>query len=162
KYHDFYADQVDLTTGRVSNNIGQSFDLDITQNNDAVVQKDYKGVNFQLSYRVGQHLSLEGNYTLSETNGNFYGESGGSGPVTASGRSGPFFYPEYRQASWNYPGGDLLIDVRHRARFWAIYDVPLSASAGKLSVSALEIIATGTPYGSVGTIDTRPFVTNPG
>jgi hypothetical protein len=158
KYRDFYSDRVDLTTGRVSNNIGQSFDLDITENNNTQIEKNYKGLNVQLSYRVGQRLSLEGNYTVSETHGNFDGETGGSGPVTAV----PLLYPEYRQAAWNYPVGDLLVDVRHKARFWAIYDVPLSASAGRLSVSALEIFATGTPYGSVGTIDPRPYVANPG
>jgi hypothetical protein len=162
KYHDFYADQIDLTTGRVSNNIGQSFDLDITQNNDSLLQKDYKGINVQVSYRVDPHLSLEGNYTLSQTNGNFDGETGGSGPVTAAAASGPLFYPQYRDATWNYPAGDLLIDVRHRARFWAVWDLPLPQSAGKLSVSGLEIFASGTPYGSFGTIDPRPFVTNPG
>jgi hypothetical protein len=157
KYHDFYSDRVDLSTGKVSAN-GQSFDLDITENNNTQIQKDYKGLNFQVSYRAGQRLTLEGNYTLSETNGNFDGETGPSGPVTAA----PLLYPEYRAAFFNYPVGDLLVDVRHRARFWAIYDVPLSASAGKLSVGALQIIAAGTPYGSLGTVDPRPFVTNPG
>jgi hypothetical protein len=33
---------------------------------------------------------------------------------------------------------------------------------GKLSVGGLEQIASGQPYGALGTIDTRPFVSNPG
>ena len=33
---------------------------------------------------------------------------------------------------------------------------------GRLSIGGLEQIASGSPYGAVGTVDTRPFVTNPG
>jgi hypothetical protein len=157
KYRDFYADLVDLTTGRVTDSTGKVFDLDITQNTNVVGRK-YRGVSAQLSYRVDEHLNLAGNYTLSETNGNFDGETGPSGPVTAS----ILVYPEYKNISWNAPMGDLATDVRHRARLWAVWDVPLPAAVGSLNISGLETFNTGVPFGAVGVVDTRPFVTNPG
>ncbi len=45
---------------------------------------------------------------------------------------------------------------------WATYDVPLPASAGSLNVGLLEQIASGMPYGAAGSVDSRPYVTNPG
>ena len=53
---------------------------------------------------------IGGNYTLSRLWGNFDGENVASGPVSSSA----FQYPEYTQASWNIPDGDLSSDQRHR------------------------------------------------
>ena len=77
-------------------------------------------------------------------------------------------YPEYKQARWNAPVGDITgegispfsPDERHRARLWAVYQVPLRL--GTASVSALEAFDSGTGYEAVGSIDPRPYVTNPG
>jgi len=157
KGYDFYADRIDTTTGQVVSN-GVPADFDITQNLTDPLERTYKGITAQLSYRVGEHLNLAGNYTLSETYGNFEGENGPSGPLT----SGIIQYPEYKQASWAIPLGDLNTDVRHRVRAWAIYDVPWAANLGSLTISALESFNTGTPYGASGLINDRPFVTNPG
>ncbi|MEO5763589.1 MAG: hypothetical protein ABIR28_14905, partial [Vicinamibacteria bacterium] len=33
---------------------------------------------------------------------------------------------------------------------------------GRLNIGGLEQAASGAPYGAVGTVDTRPYVTNPG
>jgi hypothetical protein len=92
---------------------------------------------------------------LSRLWGNFDGENLTSGPLPAS----TFQYPEYVQASWNYPEGDLSADQRHRAAMWVNYGVPKLTG---LTVSVLETIASGLPYGAVGTINVAPFVTNPG
>ena len=64
----------------------------------------------------GRTLDIGGNYTLSKAWGNFDAENVASGPVPFDYR-----YPEYKQASWNFPDGDLAVDQRHRARLWANY-----------------------------------------
>ena len=56
-------------------------------------------------------LDVGANYTLSRAWGNFDAENVASGPVPFDYR-----YPEYKQASWNFPDGDLAVDQRHRAR----------------------------------------------
>jgi hypothetical protein len=94
-------------------------------------------------------------YTLSHAWGNVEGENVNSGPVTTQA----FSYPEYKQASWNYPEGDLSIDQRQRARFWVLYTVP---KTGGLMLSAVQSLTTGVPYGALGPVATQPFVTNPG
>ena len=71
------------------------------------------------------------NYTLSRAWGNLDGENVSSGPTTSSA----FQYPEYHQASWNYPVGDLSIDQRHRAGMWINYGVP---RVDGLTLSALQ------------------------
>ena len=74
-----------------------------------------------------------------------------SGPLT----SNDFQYPEYRQASWYTPEGDLGGDQRHRSTLWLNYGVP---KVDGLTLSVLEDLASGLPYGAVGTVDARPFV----
>jgi hypothetical protein len=82
-------------------------------------------------------------------------------------------YPEYRQASWNLPEGNLYGDQRHRTRIWGTYSAPLSDKAGSLDLSLLFGAASGVPYGlnsattsapglTVGQVDPRPYVVNPG
>jgi hypothetical protein len=70
-----------------------------------------------------------------------------------------FQYPEYRQLSWYAPEGDLAADQRHRSSIWVNYGVP---GIEDLTVSVLQDLASGVPYGGVGTVDARQFVTNPG
>jgi hypothetical protein len=135
------------------------------------VKRKYKGANFQFTYRPTDPVSLGGNYTLSRTYGTFNGENGPSGPSTAS----LYFYPEYFDASWGSgaggttinltgggPEGDLLTDVRHRARFWGTWALPTPKVAGNFDLGALYIFNTGSPYGAVGLISTAPLVDNPG
>jgi hypothetical protein len=61
--------------------------------------------------------------------------------------------------SWGYPTGDLAVDQRHRLRVWASYGVK---QVEGLSVSMLQDASSGVPYGAVGLVDARPYVTNPG
>jgi hypothetical protein len=106
-------------------------------------------------YRFNAMVDVGGNYTLSKAWGSFNGENSTAGPVTATALK----YPEYREASWNYPEGDLLIDQRHRAHLWVNYGVPRTNG---LIVSVLQDLSSGVPYGAVGGIDPRPYVQNPG
>jgi hypothetical protein len=153
-YRDFYATVTNTNTGQVMNNLGQTFDLSVLQNTNAVFRR-YQGVSTRLTYRAGTRADVGVNYTLSHAWGNFDGENQGSGPITTSALS----YPEYKQASWNYPTGDVAVDQRHRATMWINYNLPW---VNGLTISALQAMASGVPYGAAGNVDVRPFVANPG
>jgi len=155
-YVDFYMRQADTTTGRVQDPTGRSFDLSlITNAPDGLLSRDYAGGTFTGTYRFGRTLDVGANYTLSRAKGNFDAENVASGPVPFDYR-----YPEYKQASWNFPDGDLSVDQRHRARLWANYT---PGFAPGLTLSILQAIESGVPYGAVNTngVDPRPYVTNP-
>jgi hypothetical protein len=159
KYHDFYASIVNSSTGKVTNSFGQAFDLALIENTD-LLKRQYAGLTTQGEYRLNGASEVGGQYTLSHATGNFEGENVGSGPIN----SASFSYPEYKQASWNYPEGDLQVDQRHRARFWLTYGVP---RARGVVVSLLETLESGVPYGAsnlnstgnVNGINPRPYVT---
>jgi Carboxypeptidase regulatory-like domain/TonB dependent receptor-like, beta-barrel len=157
EFHDFYVTQVDLSTGRVADPNGKLFDVQVTENTDDLI-RTYNGVNFQIGYRPSNRLGIGGNYTYGHLKGNIEGENGGSGPT----QSGLLSYPEYFQRSWQVPEGDLSIDIRHKVRAWATWDIPVPAAIGTTTLGVLEFFNTGAPYGSAGTINTQPFVTNPG
>lgn len=162
-YRDFYVSRTDLSTGRVANEFGREFDLALIENSN-VPKRRYSGLSTQAILRFAPRLDAGASYTLSRAWGNWDGETTVSGPVTFPGLQ----FPEYRQASWNYPEGDLSIDQRHRARLWVNYGpgwVP------GLTLSLLQSIESGVPYGAGGQpqgggnpngVDPRSFVTNPG
>jgi hypothetical protein len=125
-----------------------------------VPKRKYQALNTQGTYRFNARTDVGGTYTLSHAWGNWEGENVGSGPITSAFLQ----YPEYKQASWNYPEGDLQIDQRHRARIWVDYGLP---KVEGLTVSALQTLETGTPYGasninntSSNGVDPRLYVTN--
>jgi hypothetical protein len=143
-----------MTTGRVTDQFGKLFDLTLVENTDAVERK-YAGVATSFSYR-GTKLNTGASYTLSHAWGNFDGEaSNGSGPSTTS----VLAYPEYKDPTWNNPQGDLAVDQRHRMTAWATYAVPFLTG---FSVSGLQTVASGVPYGAAGSVNAAAFVTNPG
>jgi hypothetical protein len=167
-FHDFYSQRTDLTTGQVTSSAGQKFDVSLVENTDNLKRR-YQAGTWSASYRVQSHVNVGGNYTLSHLWGNIDGENPSSGPLTARLQD----YPEYRQASWNLPEGDLYGDQRHRVRLWGTYGLPLSEKAGVLDMSLLFGAASGVPYVlnsastsapglTVGQIDPRPYVVNPG
>ncbi len=154
RYHDFYSLRTDTTTGAVSDGF-KMLDLGVLENTDRVKRR-YTSLVTQATYNLAG-VDFGGNYTLSHAYGNLDGETAGGGPSGAL-----LTYPEYVQASWNYPDGDLAIDQRHRARVWATYAPELPRVPGTLTFGLVEQMASGTPYGAVQAVDTRPFVTNPG
>ena len=166
-YRDFYSSRVDLSTGIVVDQFGNRADLAIIENTNDLKRR-YAGLTTSGRYRINSRSELGGNYTLSRLWGNFDGENLASGPLTTD----LFQYPEYRQASWFAPEGDLASDQRHRASIWFTYGVPKIEG---LTVSLLQDWATGVPYGAGGGlavgqsgfsasafVDARPFVVNPG
>ena len=166
-FNDFYVQRTDLSTGRVTNSLGTVFDINLIENSNDL-ERRYQGGTFQATYRFGA-VDVGGNYTLSRTWGNFDGENPASGPLTAQ----LFSYPEYREARWNLPDGNLGTDQRHRTRVWGTYRVPLAEATGALDIGLIFAAASGTPFGfagataaspgtAMGQIDPRPYVTNPG
>jgi len=158
KFHDFYTTRIDTSTGKVSDQFGKPFDLGIVENENGLLNRKYRGINLQAAYRPTARLGFGGNYTLGKLNGNIEGETGPSGPTTGTIRQ----YPEYFDRSWNAPEGDLNEDIRHKARLWGTYDIPVPGSLGTFSLGVLQYFNTGAKYGALGPVDTRPYVTNPG
>ncbi len=150
---DFYSDRRDLTTGSVISN-GIPIDRTFVGNfgND-ILERTYTAINTQFRYRLTDRLTIAGNYTLSNLEGNINGENETSGPLSSS----PFDYPEYSEIRWSFPKGDLRGDQRHKLRAWAVYDI-LDSERNSLSVSLLQSFYSGTPYGAVGAVNTVDLV----
>lgn len=156
EWEDFYSQRTQI--GDVATVGGALVDVaEIGNFGDNVLQRDYLGVLLSARYRVTDKLTLAGNYTWSEVEGNIDGETGGSGPVSVS----PNSHPEYKDPRWNTPVGALLSDQTHKIRIWGVYDI-ISNSHHNLNVSLLQNFFSGTPYSAVGAVDSRPFVSNPG
>ncbi len=150
EFKDFYTTQRDTTTGFVSDSLGNRYNLGVYVNSN-IPERNYTALNTSLAYRTGP-LSVGGNWTWSHMLGTFVGEGAGGGPAT----SGILNYPEYQQASWSTPRGDLSQDQRHRVRLYASYDIRLGPVA--ITPGLIQAIDTGTPYGaSTATLDSRPY-----
>ncbi len=118
-FSDFYATRADMSTGKVTNQLGQEFDVRIIENtNDQ--ERRYAGLNLAATWRTAS-LVVGGGYTLSRAWGSVDGENVTSGPTTV----GPLFYPEYSDLTWNDPDGNLASDQRHKARLYATYNAVL-------------------------------------
>ena len=156
-FTDFYTDRIDTGTGSVTDPAGQVFDLALVENTD-LLSRDYVAGSVQANYRLGSRVDLGGNYTLSRLWGNVNGETVNSGPVSSSATS----YPEFFDLSWFAPEGDLAADQRHRLRLWGTARLPLPERLGNFTVALFEQINAGTPYGALGSIDSRDYVTDPG
>lgn len=156
-YKDFYASRTDLSTGQVTTATGGRADLGVLENSNDGIERVYDGVHTQAQYRFGDRLNLGAVYTWSHLRGNFDGETTANGPVAAAFDN----YPEYKEARWNSPTGDLALDQRHRARLWAVVDL-FETDHHSLNVGLLQNYGSGLPYGAIGTVNSAAFVTNPG
>ena len=158
KFSNIYGDFLDMSTGVVTDpRSGQRFNLDVVNNTDSV-SRDYKGLSVQYDYKLSRFLQLGGNYMFSFTRGSTEAENAASVTTFSSANS----YPEYRQASWNYPYGDLNGDQRHKLRLWAMYALPAPARLGTFDLGLMQRADSGQPYDLSFLVDTRPYVTNPG
>jgi len=158
EFGDFYSNRTDTSTGQVDALGFGALDLTLVGNyGDDVLEREYLGLHLQGRYRLNDRLTLAGNYTLSENEGNIEGETVTSGPIP----SDPNGYPEYHENSWAFPVGKLPTDQTHKLRLWAVYDV-IDSENHNLSVSLLHNFFSGQPYSLVGEVDTSRYVTNPG
>ena len=162
-YGNFYADY--SSPGSVARAEGRTYDLVTIGNDNELAVRRYAGLSLQGNYRRGS-FDVGGNYTLSRSWGNFEGETVANGPIRFTGT----LYPEYKEADWNYPIGNLSSDQRHRSRAWLNYN---PSFAPGLTLSMVEIMESGVPYGAGGReiivvgastsgVDPRPYLTNPG
>ncbi|MCA1582565.1 MAG: TonB-dependent receptor [Acidobacteria bacterium] len=158
-FHDFYNTVLNISTGQARDPAGNKYDVGVVGNTNDLV-RNYTGLQTQFQYRLfNNRLNVGGAWTWSHTLGNFDGEAGNSGPVTGGFQA----YPEYKDPSFNLPTGDLATDVRHRVRLFATVDLPfIPRRIGVVSFSATQAYDTGSPYGAVGTVRSRSYVTNPG
>ncbi|HYU30871.1 MAG TPA: TonB-dependent receptor [Thermoanaerobaculia bacterium] len=159
-WSDFYASRVDTSTGQVTgqfSGVTLRADLRLIANDDRHYERTYDGLQTAFGYRLGDRFDLGGSWTLSKTQGNLDAENGPAGPTVGTLGN----YPEYQQARWAAPKGDLLLDQRHRVSLFGVYRV-LEHNHHGLSVSLLESFGSGHPYGAVGTVRSAAFVTNPG
>lgn len=154
EWNNFFMTRRDLSTGVGFDAQGNAFDSGIIENNDDILSREYTGLNVLFNYNLlDNRLRLGGNYTLSETEGNFNGETGGSGPVTSAFLE----YPQFKEVRWNTPEGRLLTDQTHRLRAWAIYDL-FRTQHHYLNVSLLQNYFSGTPFGASEDVAIQPFV----
>ena len=154
-YDDFYSDLVRPGV-RAADPTGRAFDLNLVVNTNELDRR-YKALMTQVQYRLLEGLTVGGNYTLSRSWGNVNGETSNSGPV----QDDLLAYPEYKDKRWNAPTGDLSIDQRHKLRLWGTWEAGLG-KAGRLGIGVLQRVTSGQPYSADATINTTPFVSNPG
>lgn len=121
-------------------------------------ERRYAGLTVRAKYRFGHYADVASEYTLSSLTGNADGGWMHRG-VPGSGSLG---YPEYIDPSWHIPAGGLPDDVRHRLRMWAFSEIRANETFGFLGVTVVHSRESGRPYGAIGLVDARPFVTNPG
>ena len=157
QYHQFYTNVVDMTTGRVTDDFGNTYDIRDTTNTDTALERKYNGLLVSFAYRFSDAWNLGLAYTWSTLKGNFNGETGGSGPVAGA----TLTYPEYKAFAQYNPSGYLAADMRQRARMWLVWDA-INSKHNRLSVSLMENFYSGYPYGAAGAISIRSYVTNPG
>ena len=154
----FYANQRDMTTGRVSDGLGHVYDLLVVTNSNEVT-RTYTAVNALASFRLGSRIQWWASYTLSSARGNADGETATSvGPDAAAYTD----YPEYRDPRWHSPTGWLAIDQRHKLRTWATITVPAPKALGRVIATIVQRVDTGRPYSAAGYINPTAYVVNPG
>ena len=157
EFGNFYSTKRDTETGQVLNANGNLVDLGVIQNDSENLERTYLGLQTSFNFLLTDRLTVGGAYTLSKAEGNFEGENQGSGPVTSALES----YPEYKDARWNAPKGDLLIDQRHKLSLFAVWEA-FKSDRQRLAVSARQLYTSGFAYSAIGNVGTRAFVTNPG
>lgn len=162
KWSDFYTTDKNLSTGTVTDELGNKFDLGLITNSDDSLKRTYNGGQLQASYRVGagmfRRTTLGGNYTYSKLRGNVEGETSNNATVT-TGEPTKFF-PEYNNFAQNNPRGYLNEDVRHRVNAYLSYDLP--TFVGNFNFSVLERYHSGQAYSAVANINQSKLITNPG
>lgn len=125
---------------------------------DERLRREHVGLSLQGRYRLGIIAAVGGHYTLSQARGTYDRE----GPLADPLQVAALGYPEYVDASWIAPEGSLRDDARHQLRLWGQANLFADDHTGSMSVTLLQHLESGHPYGVVGLIDVRPFAANPG
>jgi len=154
EWKDFYQNYLTLETGKTPNGTGDVSNM----RNTNELQREYQGLHLQFGWRPTR-FNVGGSYTYATLEGNDASEA--SGTATSPNNTLQGWYPEYLGYERRMPIGSLDGDVRHRAKVWAGYDLPLPSQFGRVNLSAIQHFASGDRYGALGTIDasgrTTPF-----
>ena len=153
EWKDFYAQRVDASTPREADFLGLPHDIAIVENSDDI-RREYRGIQLQANWRP-RRFNVGLNYTYATLKGNDEQETATSG--TVGNYPGSIYYPELSNHARYQPDGYLNGDVRHRARAWVGYDIPLPRLVGALNVSVLQNFDTGTPYSALQFVDVTPY-----
>jgi hypothetical protein len=129
---DFITVDLGRTTVVESGRTFGTFDNQFITNTDVPVRQ-YQALLFQGNYRVTDHWSLAGNYTLQIKNeGNFEGEGANTpGSYSIIGDRPEFYTPER-----HYPIGRIDDFQRHKLRVFSTYDLDLGR-AGNVILGAV-------------------------
>lgn len=158
-YSDFYAYRCDQSTGKVTDPMGNPWDLEYLTSVNAPLKRRYVALKTSVEAHLSASLAVAGSWTWSRTWGNQTSETTNTGGIPQD----VLTYPEYRDLKWNAPVGDLQQDVRHRIRLWATWDMPfIPGRFGRFALTPLFSLDTGQPYGVHGPVLVDQYVTNPG
>jgi hypothetical protein len=115
--------------------------------NDSRAQRDYEGLALQADWRPTTKLTVGGNWTWSETKGNYEGEA------LNQPASGSIFGSRERSLDLAAaaPYGFLAQDVRHRLFTYGTYRFDFGR-AGDLSTSGIINYRTGLPYNRTASV----------
>ncbi|HXI11898.1 MAG TPA: TonB-dependent receptor [Thermoanaerobaculia bacterium] len=144
KWQNFYAGQLDTSTGQIVDPFGNRGDQSRVINDDRETERKYRGVQLQAAWRP-RRFSFGGGYTWSRLEGN--DDSSDGVPGTPNSK----FYPEYLDYAQRRPYGQLIQDQTHRARVWAGFDQ--TTVIGDFNLSALHNYDSGRVFSSAGFID---------
>lgn len=117
--------------------------------NDPRAKREYQGLALQGDWRPMTRLTVGGNWTWSETRGNYEGEAlnqPASGSVFGSRERA------IRDFAAATPYGYLAQDIRHRANTYATYRFDFGR-AGDLSTSGIVNYRSGTAYNRTGSVN---------
>ena len=146
---DFYAIRRTLETGKATDPTGLTVDQGVIENSEDGLERNYRAVQLQGSWRILERLGLGGNYTWSKLRGNVEGESSSGATILTEAPD----KPEYTGFDAFNPVGYLSADRRHRANIWLTYDLP--TGFGDFNFSLLERYQSALSYSARGTIDVR-------
>ncbi len=129
------------------------FDFDTTiWKNAGDAQREYRAITLAADYRPGYRWSVGGNWTWSETFGNYEGE----GRNTPSSGSVIGDYPNVIPYDEAVPFGYLDEDIRHRVRAWGNYRFDFER-AGNLAIGAIFAYQSGANWNKAATVDLGDF-----
>jgi len=147
-WNNFYNQRIDLSTPQATDPFGNVGDVAFIENDDSGIERKYRGVQFQGQWRPGR-FQLGATYTWSRLTGN--DESEGAATATSPNQALATWYPEYLNYEQRRPIGYLGQDVRHRARLWLGYELPLRF--GNIDATVLQSFESGLPYSAFQNID---------
>lgn len=119
--------------------------------NDPRAKRDYQGLALQADYRPTARLTVGGNWTWSETKGNYEGEALNQ-PASGSVLGARERAIDLAAAA---PYGYLAQDIRHRANVYGTYRFDFGRF-GDLSTSGIVNYRSGLPYNRTAAVALTP------